>query len=191
MSTTYLSRFSFALALFKLIFTLIKWILNTIKLFLEQYTRENIGCFCRGEPGRKEQKVDFLLYHLNFETCENMFHCKKKKKKIKRIIQAHNLKINSVKRKFSAPLISTPTLNLSFFRSVYFSTLSAASSHTWSHISKKDVLVALSRSICFRACQFISSYGIWEFHAVTCHDHLFPLLHLCNTVKSQLFWWNK
>ena len=32
--------FLFALVPFKLIFTLIKWILNTIKLFLEQYTRE-------------------------------------------------------------------------------------------------------------------------------------------------------
>lgn len=85
---------------------------------------------------------------------------------IKRIIQTHNLKINSVKRKFSAPLISTSTLTLCFLRSVYFPTLSAASSHTGSHISKKDVLVAPSRSICVRACQLISSYGIWEFHVI-------------------------
>ena len=113
--------------------------------------------------GRREEGSGWgarvYLWRIHFDVWQK-FKNKINKTTKKRIIQAHNLKINSVKRKFSAPLISTPTLALSFFRSVYFSTLSAASSHIWSHICKKDVLVAPSRSICLRACQFISSYGI-------------------------------
>lgn len=132
---------------------------------MEQYTKEKYWMFLQREKAGKRQrkgrllreKADFLLYHSNFEHVKTLSTVKKM---IKRIIQTHNLKINSVKRKFSAPLISTPTLTLCFLRSVYFPTLSAASSHTGSHISKKDVLVAPSRSICVRACQLISSYGI-------------------------------